>query len=1138
MSEAAAGGGYDLRAARRAERGAARRRRAARLAASPGTDVQSSGGGDYGLARADAYVDRRAERVQAGRRTDAQTSGGAYGLGDAFGLTGPFGPLAVVPFNPRRELAQQALSDLIAGRPFDPARVGEAIDWAIAGSENLKALDSGRVGRREKNDLLGWDAGVRDSWRPLDETTGGWLGIDDMSGEDLRSMSNKTGIESAGLKVLEQTTRPLHAIAGTTNALLRGERVDNALGAGIEGLIDNKPVTFGDVLRTAGAPGWLAGGAGLVLDIGLDPTTYLSLGATAPGKVAARRAGQAAAERAAGAGMTETGQATVARAAERKAAEAAPDNRGWTFGLRAFGKEVKTSGQGTAAVSRALRIPGLAAAVRETPGFQTAGRLLSADFQPAGVTPAANQAVRDAQRIARAKTNIGVRRAQQRGVRLLADLRPADYSRVIDAIEAGTIGRLPEGLADVARRLRDDYRYINRVERRSGIAGRPLADYFPHVSPHDFERSARKRRRGRAARLPSSERRMLRSPLAEIREESPGLFSEQLPLVHASRLASSARGVADAEFLRAVAASGRPLTRDAIWDEGTEAIYKVSRTGLTKIDRKAKVDPKAGGQFVILNEALADDALRSIARRDTPEANAGRWIDRNAIGPVKTALTVVNPQYHWTNLFGDTFNAYLGDARVRDFVSSWRAMPELVRREKAGALFGQLADPDGKGVKIQGETVSFGRLLDEAEQQGAVRTGFMARDLPELIDAQHRMAVKLGQGAVAKRTRRTGRVLRRMHPIEALREAGTYREDFVRLASYIGARRRGMTPNDAARHVNRQHFDYDRLTMFERGVLRRVFPFYTWTRNNVPLQVKTLVTRPGKYATLQKVREEGANLAGLPENYEDQLPGYDQRGLPIPIPGLGLLYPKLPVMDLNRLPGNTIAALAEGDLGALPAALSADAGDQVDMNLSMLNPLLKTPVELGLNTSFFFREPIDPLAAQTEGAVTDLTPAPGFADDLPGFLQDLLGVDEVIDKRTGEKVAAWSPKAEYMFGLVPFSATAMQVASDSPSPRGWTSNRRALGYMTGLKTKPWEPETYELDAAYARRAELEARMERLRDQGASKKRNGDYTKEYALLLKENRNLNRSIYKLKKKRGDKILPTDGAPPKRPVDTGEW
>jgi len=71
----------------------------------------------------------------------------------------------------------------------------------------------------------------------------------------------------------------------------------------------------------------------------------------------------------------------------------------------------------------------------------------------------------------------------------------------------------------------------------------------------------------------------------------------------------------------------------------------------------------------------------------------------------------------------------------------------------------------------------------------------------------------------------------------------------------------GLGMEDAARgaamQVKKFLFDYtdEGLTEFEREGMKRIMPFYSWTRNNLPLQLEQLLKQPGKYAAVEKVRK-------------------------------------------------------------------------------------------------------------------------------------------------------------------------------------------------------------------------------------------------------------------------------------------
>jgi len=78
-------------------------------------------------------------------------------------------------------------------------------------------------------------------------------------------------------------------------------------------------------------------------------------------------------------------------------------------------------------------------------------------------------------------------------------------------------------------------------------------------------------------------------------------------------------------------------------------------------------------------------------------------------------------------------------------------------------------------------------------------------------------------------------------------------EQQARLANYLAARKAGMSAFEAAALVNKTLFDYGDLTDFERHVMRRGFPFYTWTSKNLlELQPYLATHRPQASIALSK----------------------------------------------------------------------------------------------------------------------------------------------------------------------------------------------------------------------------------------------------------------------------------------------
>jgi hypothetical protein len=138
----------------------------------------------------------------------------------------------------------------------------------------------------------------------------------------------------------------------------------------------------------------------------------------------------------------------------------------------------------------------------------------------------------------------------------------------------------------------------------------------------------------------------------------------------------------------------------------------------------------------------------------------------------------------------------------------------------------------------------------------------------------------------------------------------------------------------------------------EQKFFRRVIPFWTFTARNTPLQVRSLVARPGVYATEEKARAQSSNSAGLPPDFATHLREFEQAGVPWGTPlkmalkdtKLGHIiapitaYPKLPLMDLNNIPFPQDTS--EGQFS--PGSTLQEAGLNL---LNRVTPLAKIPFE-------------------------------------------------------------------------------------------------------------------------------------------------------------------------------------------------
>lgn len=125
-------------------------------------------------------------------------------------------------------------------------------------------------------------------------------------------------------------------------------------------------------------------------------------------------------------------------------------------------------------------------------------------------------------------------------------------------------------------------------------------------------------------------------------------------------------------------------------------------------------------------------------------------------------------------------------------------------------------------------------------------------------------------------------------------------DNYTRFSLFIDGLNKGMTLEQSAIRVKKFLFDYFDLTPFERKWMRRVIPFYTWLRKNIPLQVEQLMKQPGKLATFGKYHR------AMSEDDEwvdpEKSPSWAQKGMAINLPGGMSMMSNLPYADLAHLP--------------------------------------------------------------------------------------------------------------------------------------------------------------------------------------------------------------------------------------------
>ena len=156
-----------------------------------------------------------------------------------------------------------------------------------------------------------------------------------------------------------------------------------------------------------------------------------------------------------------------------------------------------------------------------------------------------------------------------------------------------------------------------------------------------------------------------------------------------------------------------------------------------------------------------------------------------------------------------------------------------------------------------------------------------------------------------------GRAESKFAPVAAAQSAQAYAEEMNRMATYIDARSRGFNPVAAMGEVTKAHLDFSNLTNFEKNVMRRLVPFYSWSRQNLPNVASEIASNPGgRMAQTLRLMNAGTDNGFLPENITQTgyaIPvGQDQSGRQNYLTGLGLPFEDLAnLTSLQNVMGST-----------------------------------------------------------------------------------------------------------------------------------------------------------------------------------------------------------------------------------------
>jgi len=256
----------------------------------------------------------------------------------------------------------------------------------------------------------------------------------------------------------------------------------------------------------------------------------------------------------------------------------------------------------------------------------------------------------------------------------------------------------------------------------------------------------------------------------------------------------------------------------------------------------------------------------------------------------KRMTLTIFPEYHTRNIIGNFWNNYVvaGLSDPKYYIRAGFLQKMFDKNPLQAEKFWMITEA---GEKVNGK-----QLMDEMREHGLLKTGAVSKETNEALADQVRGA-------------NINPLSSRFAPIRAGKKIGETIEDNGKIAHYLFMRQKGYSPMDSVLSAKAALFDYGQLTEFEKNVLRNVFPFYSWSKNNIPLQLKGILTQPGKYSKIAKGKEEFEEQAGTRKTSVKWMPEWMQDSLPVIIARMPekeqykvfLLMNWLPAGDLNKI---------------------------------------------------------------------------------------------------------------------------------------------------------------------------------------------------------------------------------------------
>lgn len=404
----------------------------------------------------------------------------------------------------------------------------------------------------------------------------------------------------------------------------------------------------------------------------------------------------------------------------------------------------------------------------------------------------------------------------------------------------------------------------------------------------------------------------------------------------------------------------------------------------------------------------------------------------------KASVTSIFPAFHGRNAISNVFLNFLDiGASALNPAKHATAIELLNLNRQATNLKRASLGVGEKAVKAKGELQALleKQVLNDGHKQwtfGELRkaikenrvafsneySGFL--DIPDTVERKLNRAKN-----VTSKAKQVGTAVNPFSQdnlaFRAGRKTGQVIEEQARIVNFISnLQKTGDVATSAAR-TKQFLFDYQNLSKFEKDVMRRVIPFYTFTRKNIELQVTQMLKQPGKFATQAKLFTQlSKSISGgtLTDDEKKSLPEWLQSGL-------GLVT-KRDGQDVEII--NSLGTPVESLFGSI----------QPNAILGSVSPIAAVPLQIAIGKHFFFNKDLK-----------DVNDASAFKK-APQFVKDYIGYSERKNKDGSIRAIALNPTRLFIIQNIPPSSRVVSVIGQLED-ENVSGKLKLMRQLTGLK---------------------------------------------------------------------------------------